>query len=78
MRRNHRVEVNTLMDPPREEGNKDPTKFPRGIQCHKCRGWGHMMRECPNRLNVLVQGWELYICKRVALGGFWRGNPRRG
>ncbi|KAH0650298.1 hypothetical protein KY284_030210 [Solanum tuberosum] len=35
-------EGNTPKYPPREEGNKDPTKFPKGIQFHKCRGWGHM------------------------------------
>ena len=69
MRRNHRVVVKTLIHPPRDECNKDPTKFPKGIQCHKCRGWGNMVRECPNRLNVLVQGAELYIREGVDLGG---------
>ena len=28
-----------------------------------------MVRECPNRLNVLVQGAELYIREGVDLGG---------
>jgi len=54
-------EGNTPKYPPREGGNNDPTKFPKGIQCHKSRVWGHMMRECPNRLNVLVQEGELYL-----------------
>jgi len=48
-------EGNTPKYPPRGEGNNDPTKFPKGVECHKFRGWGHMMCECPNRLNVLVQ-----------------------
>ncbi|KAH0644782.1 hypothetical protein KY284_032666 [Solanum tuberosum] len=54
-------EGNTPRYPPREGGNNDPTKFPKGIQCHKCRGWGHMMCECANQLNVLVQEGELYL-----------------
>ncbi|KAH0665229.1 hypothetical protein KY285_026435 [Solanum tuberosum] len=58
-------EGNTPRYPLREESNKGPTKFPTGIQCHKCRGWGPMMRECPNRFNVLVQGGELYLGEGV-------------
>ncbi|KAH0661546.1 hypothetical protein KY284_026477 [Solanum tuberosum] len=58
-------EGNTPRYPLREESNKDPTKFPTGIQCHKCRGWDPMMRECPNRFNVLVQGGELYLGEGV-------------
>ncbi|XP_015161051.1 uncharacterized protein [Solanum tuberosum] len=58
-------EGNTPKYPPREGGNKDSTKFPKGIQCHKCRGRGHMMREYPNWLNMLVQGGELYIGEGV-------------
>ncbi|KAK4721414.1 hypothetical protein R3W88_011647 [Solanum pinnatisectum] len=39
---------NTPKYPPREKGTTDQTKLPKGIQCHKCRGWDHIMRECPN------------------------------
>lgn len=42
-------------------GNKDTTQFPKGIQCHKCRGWGHLIYEFHNRLNVIIQGGELYL-----------------
>jgi len=38
-------EGNTPKYPPREGGNNDPNKFPKGIQCHKCRGCGHTMCE---------------------------------
>ncbi|KAH0721561.1 hypothetical protein KY284_006591 [Solanum tuberosum] len=58
-------EGDTPKYPPREGGNNDPTELPKGIQCHKCRGWCHMMCECPNRLNVLVQGGELYLDEEV-------------
>lgn len=51
-------EGNTPKYPPSDKGITDPTKFPKGIQCHKCRGWNHIMRECPNRLIALLQGGE--------------------
>uniref|UniRef100_M1DY81 Gag-pol polyprotein n=1 Tax=Solanum tuberosum TaxID=4113 RepID=M1DY81_SOLTU len=43
---------NTQKYSPRKKGTTDPTKLPKGIQCHKCRGWGHILCECPNRLNA--------------------------
>ncbi|KAK4708713.1 hypothetical protein R3W88_029638 [Solanum pinnatisectum] len=52
---------NTPKYPPREKGSIDLTKLPKGIQCHKCRGWGHIMRTCPNRLNTLMQVGEIYL-----------------
>ncbi|KAK4707088.1 hypothetical protein R3W88_033386 [Solanum pinnatisectum] len=52
---------NTPKYPPRGEGNDQSTKFPKGVQCHKCRVWVHMMRECPNRLSVLIQEGEMYL-----------------
>ncbi|KAH0722545.1 hypothetical protein KY290_005201 [Solanum tuberosum] len=58
-------EGDTPKYPPRKGGNNDPTELPKGIQCHKYRGWCHMMCECPSRLNVLVQGGELYLDEEV-------------
>jgi len=54
-------EGNASKYPPREKGTADPTKLPKGIQCHKCRGWGNIMRECPNLLIALMQGGEIYL-----------------
>ncbi|KAK4709862.1 hypothetical protein R3W88_004375 [Solanum pinnatisectum] len=52
---------NTPKYSPRDKGITDQTKFPKGIQCHKYRGWGHIMRECPNRLIALLQEGEIYL-----------------
>ncbi|XP_015167660.1 uncharacterized protein [Solanum tuberosum] len=46
---------------PRDKGITDPTKITKGIQCHKFRGWDHIMHECPNRLIALLQGGEIYL-----------------
>ncbi|KAK4707237.1 hypothetical protein R3W88_033209 [Solanum pinnatisectum] len=62
---NKPFEGNSPKYPRREGGNKDPTMFPKAIQCQKCIGWGHMMRECTNQFNVLVQGGAMYLGERV-------------
>ncbi|XP_015159875.1 uncharacterized protein [Solanum tuberosum] len=69
-------EGNTLKYPPRDKGITDPTKFPQGIQCHKCRGWGHIMRKCPNRLNSLMQGGEIYLSAEEEPTGECEEDPQ--
>jgi hypothetical protein len=27
----------------------------RDIQCHRCRGFGHVIRDCPNKLTLLIR-----------------------
>lgn len=26
----------------------------KGVQCFKCKGWGHKMQDCPNRRSLVV------------------------
>jgi hypothetical protein len=44
---------------PREKTTKPgstapPTGRTRDIQCHRCRGFGHVIRDCPNKRTLLI------------------------
>ena len=45
---------------PREKTTKlasaaPPTGRTRDIQCHRCRGFGHVIRDCPNKRTLLIR-----------------------
>ncbi|WVZ93940.1 hypothetical protein U9M48_039889 [Paspalum notatum var. saurae] len=36
-------------------GAVPPTGRTRDIQCHRCKGFGHMIRDCPNKRTLLIR-----------------------
>src|SRR4026208_1458756 len=55
----------TASSTPRERSAKPAAPSPTGvvpstgrtrdIQCHRCKGFGHMIRDCPNKRPVLIR-----------------------
>ena len=41
--------------PPPAKGAASSTGRTRDIQCHRCRGFGHMIRDCPNKRTLLIR-----------------------
>ena len=40
---------------PPAKGAASSTGRTRDIQCHRCRGFGHMIRDCPNKRTLLIR-----------------------
>jgi hypothetical protein len=40
---------------PSTKGVVSSTGHTRDIQCHHCRGFGHMIRDCPNKCTLLIR-----------------------
>jgi hypothetical protein len=40
---------------PSTKGVISSTRLTRYIQCHRCRGFGHMIRDCPNKHTLLIR-----------------------
>jgi hypothetical protein len=40
---------------PPAKGAVSSTGHTRDIQCHRCRGFGHMIRDCPNKRTLLIR-----------------------
>ncbi|XP_060195130.1 uncharacterized protein LOC132624354 [Lycium barbarum] len=50
------LEKNPTKSEPKDSGGKAQLNSPSAssIQCHKCKGYGHMAKECPTRRTMLI------------------------